>query len=236
MGNSAKGRKVIHGILPAAGLATRMRGLPKFLLPSSKEYESLLERHVRLMSEVCETIWIPTRPDLVPLINSLGLSTESVVILPMATGSMTETVIKTSAVSGSSRFLIVMPDTFFAGEQPYEFLSNCGGDMGLACWRIRPEQAGKLGQIKVSKIPVGQVIEAKDKDPNCDFPHAWGAMSINRSVLTLAQNEMPHTGYLIPELLEAGIPIGVREMNGTYYDCGTPEEYIQMLRSEVSQS
>jgi CTP:molybdopterin cytidylyltransferase MocA len=35
---------MIDGILPAAGLATRMRGLPKFLLPSGLVIASLTEK------------------------------------------------------------------------------------------------------------------------------------------------------------------------------------------------
>ena len=35
-------------ILPAAGLAKRMKGIPKFLLPANDEYETLLEIHLKI--------------------------------------------------------------------------------------------------------------------------------------------------------------------------------------------
>jgi UTP-glucose-1-phosphate uridylyltransferase len=40
---------------------------------------------------------------------------------------------------------------------------------------------------------------------------------------------MPHTGYVIPRLIESGIPIGARVFSGDYFDCGTPREYLKML-------
>jgi hypothetical protein len=227
---------MIHGVLPAAGLASRMRGLPKFLLPASPEYETLLERHVRLMEPFCETIWIPTRPDLVSLISSLGLATERVKVLQMTTESMTETIMKTSSLSGASKLIVVMPDTFFQGELPYEYLRDARNPMNLAVWRIRDEQKGKLGQVKLATAPEGFVLDAKDKDSSCEYIHAWGAMSLDTEVLSFATADMPHTGYLIPELIGSEIPVHAREIQGNYYDCGTPKEYIQMFRTEVAES
>lgn len=227
---------MIDGILPAAGLATRMKGMPKFLLPIDEGYESLIERHVRLMSPLCETIRIPTRPELIPLLSTLGLPKEKVVITPVESNSMTETVIKTAAESAASKLLIVMPDTYFAGEQPYEFLCTSDEMLNLACWSIRDDQLGKLGQVKVDDLPEGFVSNAKDKDPTCEYPHAWGAMSLSKSILSYANVEMPHTGYLIPTLIESNISIYARAMSGRYYDCGTPGEYIRMLVSESGNS
>ncbi len=225
---------MIHGVLPAAGLASRMRGLPKFLLPASAEYETLIERHVRQMTEVCETVWIPTRPDLVPLMYSLGLSSERVVVLPMHSGTMTETIMKTSRIAGAEKFLLVMPDTYFSGEQPYEFLSKSSWPMSLALWRIRADQHGKLGQVSIAGKVEGMVLDSKDKDQSCDYPHAWGAMALEAKVLSVAAQKMPHTGYIIPELIRSNIPVWAREVKGSYFDCGTPVEYIRMLRQEVA--
>jgi len=217
------------GILPAAGLATRMRGLPKFLLPCDDNYTTLLERHISKMLDVCETVWIPTRPEQTILLESLGLSSDRVVIVPMTTSTMTQTIIRLCSISGAERFLMVMPDTYFSGEQPYEYLSNGTSEMDLACWNIRQEQLGKLGQVLLREIPEGEVLESRDKDPSCQWPHSWGAMGFNRSVLSFAEPEMPHTGYIIPHLLKAGVKVNAKIHDGTYFDCGTPREYLQML-------
>ena len=217
------------GILPAAGLAKRMRGLPKFLLPCDAEYNTLIERHINNMLEVCETVWIPTRPEQTILLESLGLSSDRVVIVPMTTETMTQTVLRLCAISGAQRFMMVMPDTYFFGEQPYEFLATGDLALQLACWRIRPEQAGKLGQVLLSEVPEGEVRDSRDKDPECEYEHSWGAMAFDRAALTYAEPDMPHTGYVIPRLIESGISIGARVFSGDYYDCGTPREYLKML-------
>ena len=217
------------GILPAAGLASRMRGLPKFLLPCDENYTTLIERHVAEMLRVCETVWIPTRPEQTILLESLGLSSDRVVIVPMTTLTMTHTILRLCAISGAERFMMVMPDTYFYGEQPYEYLSSSKAEMDLACWGIRQEQLGKLGQVLIKDLPEGEVLESRDKDPDCQWGHSWGAMAFNRGALSAAKPEMPHTGYMIPKLLQSGIRVKAKVLQGTYFDCGTPREYIQML-------
>lgn len=229
---------MIDGILPAAGLASRMRGLPKFLLPCDETYTSLIEKHIEQMLEFCQTIWIPTLPQQTILLESLGLSSDRIVIVPMKTSTMTETVLRISRISGAKRFMMVMPDTFFYGSTPYEYLASGEAPLNLALWKIRPEQAGKLGQVKVEMVDdnfKGHVIDSRDKDPECRFPHSWGAMSFERSALEHASPEMPHTGYIINPLLQRDISVEAKIMDGEYFDCGTPTEYLKML-SKISVS
>jgi hypothetical protein len=235
-----KGKILTHAILPASGSATRMRGLPKFLLPCDKDYLSLVERHIDHLLEYCETVWLPVRPDLVHLVESLRIPEEHVVILAMATQSMTDTVKKVVEMSSGNRFVLAMPDTYFYGELPYQYLVDSKDPMSLACWKIRPEQYGKLGQVEISPaqtlepepllFPEGFVTRAEDKNPECRYPYSWGAMAFDREMMEFASAEMPHTGYLLPKILEQGIPIGAKVMDGEYFDCGTPAEYLEMLK------
>lgn len=206
-----------------------MRGLPKFLLPCDENYTTLVERHIIEMLDVCETVWIPTRPEQTILLESLGLFSDRVVIVPMTTQTMTQTIMRLCAISGAERFLMVMPDTYFFGEQPYEYLATSTSEMDLACWPIRQEQRGKLGQVLIQDLPEGVVLKSRDKDPNCEWTHSWGAMAFNRGALSFASKDMPHTGYMIPKILESGVEVRARALDGTYFDCGTPREYLQML-------
>ena len=96
----------MDGILPAAGSALRMRGIPKFLLPCSPQYRTLLERHLDNLLEYCEIVWIPTRPELVNLLQSLGLSSDRVVIVSLSTQTMTETVLKIASISSANNFML----------------------------------------------------------------------------------------------------------------------------------
>jgi hypothetical protein len=217
-----------------------MRGLPKFLLPCDEDYLSLLERHIDNFLRHCETVWVPVRPDLVHLVESLKIPEERVVILTMTTQSMTETVRRVVELSSGNRFVLAMPDTYFFGELPYQHLVESKAPMSLACWSIRPEQYGKLGQVQISPVNgvenesgvfrEGFVTDAEDKNPECRYPYSWGAMAFDRAMIDFASDEMPHTGYLIPKILEKGIPIGAKVMDGDYFDCGTPAEYLAMLK------
>ena len=50
----------MDAILPAAGSAERMSGIPKFLLPVTDDYKSLLENHLEKLSQICEKIYLST--------------------------------------------------------------------------------------------------------------------------------------------------------------------------------
>ena len=183
------------------------------------------------MLSFCETVWIPTRPDLVLLVDSLKISSERVILIPLSTQSMTETILKTVNVAGADEYMMCMPDTYFLNEQPYEYLSTLGqADLKLATWQIRSDQQGKLGQVAFDSKEGHRVIDSKDKDPNCKYKHSWGAMSFSRNLLTLANPEMPHLGYLINPGIETGLSIEGKVMQGKYFDCGTPLEYLAMLK------
>lgn len=224
----------MDGIVPASGSATRMRGIPKFLLPCDSTYTTLLERHVSNMLEYCKIVWIPTRPELAILIESLKITSERVVVLPLTTQTMTETVLKVTAISSADEFMMCMPDTFFYGEMPYAYLSYLGTiNMKLATWKIRQEQRGKLGQVNYIRGDNGLISDSQDKNPNCTYPNSWGAMSFKREVLNLAESTMPHVGYLINPALKNNLPIEGKNFSGEYFDCGTPTEYLNLLKKVV---
>jgi UTP-glucose-1-phosphate uridylyltransferase len=42
----------------------------------------------------------------------------------------------------------------------------------------------------------------------------------------------PHIGYAVKNALVSGNKIGAKKIEGKYFDCGTPSEYISLL-SEV---
>jgi hypothetical protein len=226
----------MDGLIPASGAATRMRGIPKFLLPCDDEYLTLLERHVTNMLNHCQMVWIPTRPDLTILIESLGVTSERVVVIPMVTKTMMETILKVTAISNSKEFMLCMPDTYFEGQLPYKGLGALDGDLKLACWKIRPEQKGKLGQILFgTENEKNKVVDSRDKDVACTFDFSWGAMSFNRELLELGNAEMPHTGYLIKPAIQKGLDVSGFILDGEYFDCGTPKEYLQMLKNVTNE-
>lgn len=214
-------------ILPAAGLASRMRGLPKFMLPCSDDYETLLERHVINLLPLVDKIWIPTRPEYANLILRLGFDAK-VIIQVMETRNMSETVIEVASAAKADNFVLCMPDTYFYGDLPYETLSKSKEILHLSLFKIRNDQKGKLGQILLSNQ--GTVIDSIDKDENCDYELAWGAMSFSNDFVKLLNPDEPHVGYAIPRCIDKFRVKGT-VLNSEYFDCGTPSEYLKLLKT-----
>jgi hypothetical protein len=222
----------MDAIIPAAGLASRMRGIPKFLLPCDDTYNTLIEVHIAAMLEICEVVWIPTRPEMIMLLDSLGLAQDRVVLLPMTTSNMTQTVAKVLQIAKAEDFFLAMPDTFFMGEKPYNGLRNKSNLADLACWKIRDDQKGKLGQVRIEG---SHAIEMEDKNPACNFEHSWGALSFHRDLMKYAETTDPHIGYAVRSSLLKGEKIGSKVMDGKYFDCGTPTEYVNMLKEVIEK-
>lgn len=207
-----------------------MRGIPKFLLPCSSDYETLIERHIRLSLESSDLVVIPTRAQFAPLLAALGIATDRVMISVVESRTMNETVGYVVAWLQATRYSIIMPDTFFGGEAPYEFLANSREPLELAAWTIREAQRGKLGQIAIEAD--GSVTAHMDKSAGCPFPHSWGAMSFSPEMVGFLRAEEPHVGYVIDPALEAGVSVRARIMQGEYFDCGTPKEYLDLVASK----
>lgn len=221
----------MHGILPAAGQAMRLRRLPKFLLPSDGDATTLIERHIQGMENFCDIIWLPVRADLVQLVHDLKLG-ERVIPVPLTTNTMTETVLRVASISGSDEFLLGMPDTAFVGEDPYPRL-NLGvkkSSLSLALWKTASSQIGKVGSVEIQG---DKIIGSVDKSLEHSHPYHWGAMSFNRSFIDVLDIEMPHTGYGIRKCIEAKLSIDFFISTGQYFDCGTFSEYQRYINCIV---
>lgn len=212
-------------LIPAAGYASRMNNIPKFLLPVGKKGENLLATQIANAVEWYDTILIGVKEDLITLMNE-RLFDGRVQIVPMTTKTMSETILKLASKSTSDKLALIMPDTFFEGENPHKFLSTANSDLNIALWLIREKQRGKLGQIEISE---NEVVRCIDKDPSCKLPYAWGALSFNRKFLDLINEEMPHVGYGISPAILSGLSISHSIVDGNYFDCGTPDEYYELV-------
>jgi hypothetical protein len=221
-------------LIPAAGLATRMRGLPKFLLPIDKKYTTLLENHLLASTQDIDNldnILIATRPDLVKIIKSLNLDFPKLSIIEMETSTMNETILNLLQHTDSEYFQLVMPDTYFSGEQSYGKLSNSPDFCDLALWEIRPEQRGKLGEVDIDLEGIVNVIV--DKNPDSLLKYSWGSLTFNLQLKKYIDVKEPHIGYAIFNALKNDEIITTKIIEGKYYDCGTPEEYLALLKEEL---
>lgn len=204
-----------------------MNKIPKFLLPGSSTGKSLLEIHIENALDFYERILIGTRPELIPLLDEKKLG-GNVDILPFETSTMTETVMGLIKHSEAGKFGLVMPDTFFLGENPHVFLTELEEDLRLALWNIRDSQRGKLGQVRTSE---SSAIEVVDKDPTCELPNSWGALSFTRNFSNLFNVKMPHVGYAIPIAIDKAMSNKFKVNEGQYFDCGTPSEYFELIKN-----
>lgn len=215
-------------LIPASGSAIRMRGLPKFLLPSGVEDMTLLELHIKRIASHSDEILIGINPIFFEIVDKANLNLHGAKIIPLETNSMTETVLKLVSLSPGSRFTVIMPDTVFESSESYNF-DILKSDLDLSLWKIRSDQYGKLGQVSVDSD--GKVLDCVDKNPDCRYKFFWGAMTFNRKFLECLDIVFPHIGYGIVPALEAGLAVNSVILPGRYWDCGTPMEYVRYLKT-----
>ena len=222
-------------LIPAAGQATRMRGLPKFLLPIDENYTTLLENHINNLRNTLgndNPILIAIRPDLLPIVRSLNIDAKNLTFIEMVTSTMNETILNLADTSDSQHFLLIMPDTYFLGMQPYAHLESNPELCDLAIWKIRDEQRGKLGEVEVDENNFLSSIV--DKNPNTMFDYSWGSLTFSRKLFKYVKKEDPHIGYSVSSALNDKQQISTKFVDGKYFDCGTPQEYIDLFRELLS--
>lgn len=221
------------GILPAAGLATRMNGIPKFLLPISHNGTSLLGYHVELISPCCENIFVPTRPEWGRIVDE---EFPSVAALRMQTTSLAATVFSVCgeirSEGGFDWAIVGLPDTYFVGNQNFyqilagELDSESGKSPDPILWvyvfKTESSQRGSVGSIRLG--PDGTVNDYADKDPERDFGAHWGLLAFNQAASELIDSTWETIGNLIPEVLAVG-RVRVLASESGLIDCGTFEGY-----------
>lgn len=219
------------GLLPASGTASRMRGLPKFLLPVSENVETLLEAHIRMMLEVVDRVLLPIRTENIEIVRRLSLR-DSVELIPLATSTMSETVSKVLSKVKYDTCTLGMPDTYFTNERvevnPYLGLSNMNDEVArLGVWPTNPSQRGQVGSVKLDANNF--VLRCEDKSEEFNFGYHWGVLSFKSEALQYLDPTTPHVGYLINPVLAAGHKIIAKKIEGHYFDCGTFREYQRCL-------
>ena len=215
------------GLLPSAGTASRMNGIPKFLLPVSEQLQCLLDYHVMLMRPTVDRIIIPTRSEWVGLLHSFDFGPD-VEVVELNTATMAETLRSALAGIDYDSCVLGMPDTYFVGENPYEVLSqHPGHDMVLQLYPTRPEQVGKVGSVRIDDNHT--VVEHADKEPDRDFGWHWGVMEFAKHTEEFVDPSASTGGYLIDECLSRGLDVKGIPASEPYFDCGTFPEYLQCL-------
>lgn len=210
-------------VLPAVGLATRLGGIPKFLLPCGDRV-SLIERHIATVPSSVE-VMVPTTETLAPIVAKVLGSRARIV--PMATKTMSETVRKAIQIQHADRVAIGLPDTYCEPSPDYGLLLDLLSDYesAVAVFRTRKDQRGRLGAVRIS----GETIaEVRDKAPDFDSDFHWGAVAFRHDALVRNLNDSdPHVGFALESLVHSGGLARVASISDVYFDFGTFDEVLR---------
>lgn len=213
------------GIIPAAGHATRIHGIPKMLLPTPEGtlITTLIER-MRPMGQII----IGTRPANYELLAGMC----NALVFRCETETMCETVLRTRKYMRDDEYVTFgMPDTYFedglAFAKLYAELKG-GADVAVGVFETRPEQRRKLGMVEFT--PGDEVLRVIDKPTETDLRWAWGVLAWKPRFWQYIYTNDPHVGYALPRALASEtLDIRAVRMEGGFWDCGTPEEYFDLI-------
>jgi hypothetical protein len=206
------------GLLPASGSASRIGGLPKFMLPIKDNF-SILQWHVSLMNDACDSVHISTRECWMPLVTPLNLGVDIYVKEP---STMSDAVLEMSR-DRNDAVIIGMPDVYIHNSKNnfYKDMLKSDGDIVLATWEYRHEiMKGKVGQVLVDSF--SNVLQVVDKDPNCEFSQMWGAILFRNGLERIDVDG----GSVLKDLnkwIADGVSVKAVAMSGEYIDSGTFE-------------
>lgn len=221
------------GILPAAGNATRINGLPKMLLPIADTF--LLQRQYMNMRKAgAGEVFVGTNQDNHTLI---ARHCDPSYVIPFIANNritMSETVLSTHTQAIYHRYkgniLFAMPDTYIEDELVFEKLStaiNGDCDVAVALFHARHDQRRKGGMCRTK---YGRVIEVVDKPEETDMVWIWGALAWKPTLWQYIVPSDPHVGYALPKAIAAGLEVRAVRMDGEYWDCGSAAEYYELIR------
>jgi len=211
------------GIIPLGGNATRMKHLPKFLLPCA-DGVTLLDRVV----ELYKSNNITTIESGVSVTNEILLSSNNDFNKTVVnTKTMAETIHQLILNQPPSKNIMVMPDTFFRLTNEIQQMISMLDvfEVVALVWKIQDYQIGKVGQCKVEN---GMIVDVIDKDPKCNYPYVWGVIGWRSSVNDCINPKWETIGMLLKDR-----KVGAVICEGTYYDCGTFKEYFKMIHNET---
>lgn len=213
------------GILPVAGKATRIHGLPKFLLPVPGGY--LLERMLSRMGVPC---LIGTHPDNAALMSSYKRPEDTV--YQVVTRDMPETLLAAREAAGTEPVLVGMPDTYWTDEQVFQRLADYlthGAMCAAAVFHVSASMASHLGVCRLTS-PGQRLAAVENKCPQTEPRWIWGALAWRPEFWQYLRPEDVHCGAALERALAHGVDIPLYFADGQYYDNGTPEGYFRCIR------
>lgn len=221
------------GIIPAAGKAERMNGLPKMMLPTPQGV--LIDILCQRMAEMGNPpiLYIGTNGLPYQMLEPTRRSWER--LYHAETQTMSETVLLAPRHPGDW-IVFGMPDSYFDDSAAFIRLAlelKDGADVAVGVFATRPGQHRKLGMVEIAGCEVLHVV---DKPAETDLTWAWGVLAWKPKFWQYIQASDPHVGYALPRALAAELDVRAVRMEGGYWDCGTPNEYFDLIRHLTGES
>ena len=128
--------------------------------------------------------------------------------------------------------LVIMPDTYFENYKIInlmrEKITSSNLDVVLGIWKIKRSQIGKLGQCMLDGESVKKII---DKDINCKEEYFWGLIMWKPSFNNFINDTDLHFGISLNRAIENKLKVGYVKSQDEYFDCGTFDEYKNLLKN-----
>ena len=218
----------ILGIIPIGGNASRMSGIPKFLLPSPSG-NTLLDNTI---SHFHKNNIFNIASGVSEINNLILKNNKDIQRLVVDTKTMSDTVVQILSNFGSPQIkknILIMPDTYINIENQLGKMVKLLDKYKIAVllWNIQDYQIGKVGQCNILD---NEVVDTIDKDPTCNYKHLWGVIGWTSDMNTLIDPSWSTIGELLRKANELNIKIGSIVVDDLYYDCGTYFEYFNMIK------
>ena len=200
------------GLLPASGKASRLNGVPKFLLPINKG--TLLTWHIEQMLEVCDEVRVSTRKAWLPLLQELTLPSE-VQVYEIEASTFSNAL---HQMSGNEKMFIGMPDTYIqkSKENFYKKLLDSNGDIVFAGFNCPQHLIGSVGQFTLDNNH--NILDIKDKVLDCNYPYMWGGLLLNNATIN---KDLDNPSHQVLDWIAEGKSVKAVKCEGEYIDAGT---------------
>lgn len=215
------------GLIPAAGKATRMQGLPKYLLPIPGNFL------LRLVTErIGSRCYIGANTENYELVRSYLRTGDTAYLINSK--SMPQTILAGKRYAGDSNVVCAMPDTFWTDDFVISSLENCltaGAICAVALFAVSDAQSKRLGMCHTVLGTFGlTLVKVEDKPERSASRRAWGVLAWSPEFWQYIREDDAHMGIALQRAIDAGVEIAAVHADGRYYDCGTPDEYFTLIR------
>lgn len=221
------------GIIPAGGKASRMMGIPKMLLPTP---QGTLIHVLRERMRVCHpnVIAIAATPATHPWLE--GLQDVDTTVYAEQTGTISGDILSVRGQFADEVTLFGMADTYFEDERAFEKLATAlddAADVTVGVFETCPEQRHKLGMCQLQGTSLIHVV---DKPQATNLIYAWGVIAWKSVFWQHIHAQDATIGVALSRAIHTRLDVRAVRMRGSYYDCGTPDEYFKLIREVTDVS